>query len=85
MKGNKFINTTNKRIGQTIFQQKLIEPGDRVLVALSGGKDSLILLESLAERKRVLKFNFDIVAVHIFISNIGYKTDKEFLREVCKK
>ncbi|MBN2484456.1 MAG: tRNA 2-thiocytidine biosynthesis protein TtcA [Bacteroidales bacterium] len=82
---NKFINTLNTRIGRTIIKQKLITGGDRVLVALSGGKDSLVLLEALADRKRHFPFKFDLYAAHITIKGIGYKTDVDYLKSLCNE
>jgi tRNA(Ile)-lysidine synthetase-like protein len=80
---NKIINTLNARVGRTIVKQKLILEGDRVLVALSGGKDSLILLETLADRKKHFPFRFELFASHINIKNIGYKTDIQYLETLC--
>ena len=42
-----------KRFRRALTTYQLIEDGDRVLVALSGGKDSLFLLEALAKRSRI--------------------------------
>ncbi|NJM16671.1 MAG: hypothetical protein HC896_16065 [Bacteroidales bacterium] len=39
-------------MGKTIQQHGLISPNDKILVGLSGGKDSLILTEALANRKK---------------------------------
>jgi tRNA 2-thiocytidine biosynthesis protein TtcA len=43
----------------------MIKEGDRVLVALSGGKDSLTLLHALHELRKSIKFKFDIGACTI--------------------
>jgi tRNA 2-thiocytidine biosynthesis protein TtcA len=82
---NKFINTVNVRIGRTIVKQKLISEGDKVLVALSGGKDSMILLDVLSNRKRHFPFKFELVASHIFIKNMGYKTELDYLKKFCNE
>ena len=46
----------------------LIEEGDRILIAVSGGKDSLALLELMAARVKVLKPHFEVVAQNFIIS-----------------
>lgn len=48
---------------QTSAQFKLLEPGDRVLVALSGGADSFVMLEVLLELRKRVPFDFTLEAV----------------------
>jgi tRNA 2-thiocytidine biosynthesis protein TtcA len=82
---NKFTDNLNKRFRLGIIKQQLLMEGDKVLVALSGGKDSLLLLEMLAESKRYFPFQFELLAVHISIKNIGYSSDIDFLRSFCEE
>lgn len=49
-----------KYVTQCIMQFEMIQEGDRLLLGLSGGKDSLTLLHILLELKRKLKTNFEI-------------------------
>ncbi|MBN1598271.1 MAG: tRNA 2-thiocytidine biosynthesis protein TtcA [Bacteroidales bacterium] len=72
-----------KRVGRTIQKQELILENDKILVALSGGKDSMVLLEALADRKKRLPFSFELFAVHVYIDNIGYNIDTEYLNAFC--
>ncbi len=65
-------------------EYNMIGHGDRVLLGLSGGKDSMILLETLADRKKHLRFDFDLEAVHVSAVNIGYEMDTGYLLEFCK-
>lgn len=58
----------------------LIEDGDRILIGLSGGKDSLALTEILGERMKIIKPRFSLVAAHISVTNIGYQSDLEYLK-----
>lgn len=80
---NKYIHNFNKRVGRTLGKQKMLDKGDKVLVALSGGKDSMILLDILAESQKHLPFEIEIFACHIYIDNIGYKTDIEYIDNFC--
>lgn len=43
----------------------MLEEGDRVMVAVSGGKDSLSLLHLMRDRQKISPVRFDILAVHI--------------------
>jgi tRNA 2-thiocytidine biosynthesis protein TtcA len=51
--------------GKAIHRYTMIEEGDRILVALSGGKDSLALLWILRERLARIPIHYDITAVHV--------------------
>ena len=72
------------RFHQTAAEYSLIEEGDRILIAVSGGKDSLALLELMAARVRVLKPRFEIVATHIVMTNIPYQTDTTYLTDFAR-
>ena len=61
----------------------LLEDGDRVLVGLSGGKDSLLLLELLAERSRIHHPRFTVEALHVRMEEISYESDTTYLQEFC--
>ena len=55
----------SKKIGKALFEYHMIEENDKILVAISGGKDSLCLLHHLSRKKDVLPCHFTIGAVHI--------------------
>jgi tRNA 2-thiocytidine biosynthesis protein TtcA len=70
-------------IGRAVADFGLIEEGDRVAVAVSGGKDSYTLLLLLEELRRRAPISFELVAVNIDSGYPGYRTDviEQFLRE----
>jgi tRNA 2-thiocytidine biosynthesis protein TtcA len=85
IKARKQFNKICKKVGKTIHDFNLIENNDRVLVGLSGGKDSLILLETLANRKIHIPVSFELFAIHVTALNVGYIADTEFLADFCEK
>ena len=66
---------------KAINQYQMIEEGDKVLVAVSGGKDSLVLLEALWAFKKFKTVDFDLEAIHIDVEDVGYLVDDNFLKE----
>ena len=63
----------------------LLEDGDHVLVGLSGGKDSLCLLEMLARRAKIDHPRFRVEALHVRMENIAYETSTEYLEHFCQE
>ena len=55
----------SKSIGRAIADYNLIEDRDRILVAVSGGKDSLSLLKLLAERRKWAPIKYELIAMHV--------------------
>lgn len=62
----------------------LIQPGDSILAGLSGGKDSLALIELLGLYRKRNNYNFSITALHVKMRNISYSSNTEYLKEFCK-
>lgn len=81
---DKTLYRINKRFLKGITDYGLISDGDKILVGLSGGKDSMALLELLAMRSRIFKPRFTVMAVHVEMSNIEYKSDTTYLREFAE-
>ena len=61
----------------------LIEDDDRILVGLSGGKDSLLLTELLAKRAKIHHPRFEVDALHVRMENIHYESDTSYLQQFC--
>ena len=58
-------NYISTRIGKAIADYRIIEDGDRILVAVSGGKDSLTMLRLLNERKKWAPVKYELIAMHV--------------------
>ena len=70
------------KLGKTNAEFELIEEGDKILVGLSGGKDSLTMIHAMKEQQRRAPFKFEFIAV-----TIGYGMGENFehLANHCKE
>lgn len=74
-----------KKVGSSLKKYRLLQHDDTILIGLSGGKDSLFLLESMADRIKHLPFTVKLMACHVHIHEVGYKVDQEYLGNLCKQ
>ncbi len=79
------INLVRQKVGKAISQADMISEGDRIIVGISGGKDSAVLLEMLGMRRKIMKLNYELYAVHINITNVPYEIDIEYYTALCKR
>lgn len=61
-----------REMGRCIADFGLIEPGDRLMVAISGGKDSYTLLHLLERARQRAPVPFELIAVHLDQGQPGY-------------
>jgi len=75
-----------RKVQRAVVEFDLLQPNDRVLVGLSGGKDSTLLLYSLAVLSKHLPFPVDVAA---FTVDLGFKPQEEMdlspLRAMCQE
>ncbi len=62
------------RVKRTIYDFKMIDPGDRVAIGLSGGKDSSALLYILSIFRKHAPFDFDLQPIYV---HLGWDVDLE--------
>ena len=65
----------SRGVGRAIAEFKLVEEGDRILVAISGGKDSWALLHVLNEMRKRAPVRFSLVAANIDQGYAGFRQD----------
>ena len=68
-----FIESIEKKVIKTVRKEKLLDKGDKVLVALSGGKDSVTTLEILNSFRKMNVI--DICAVTVDEGIVNYRQD----------
>ncbi len=56
---------TTKKVGKAIWDYRMLKDGDRVLIAVSGGKDSLTLLRIMKERMKFVPINYELTACFV--------------------
>ena len=83
MESRRLERRLKERFVKAMATYHLIEDDDRILVGLSGGKDSLLLTELLAKRSRIQHPRFTVEALHVRMENIHYETDTSYLQGFC--
>ena len=68
---NKLQKRLRREMGQAIADYNMVEDGDRIMVCLSGGKDSYTMLDILLNLKHNAPINFEILAVNLDIMSLS--------------
>jgi tRNA(Ile)-lysidine synthase TilS/MesJ len=80
----RFADIVLKKVGRAVNTYGLAGAGDRIAVGLSGGMDSLVLLETLATRLRHIPISYEVMAVHVKVEQADYVLDQEGAGRFCR-
>ncbi len=72
-------------VRKNIYEKNLIEPGDNVLIGLSGGPDSVFLFYNLIKLKDTLSFNLYASHINHMYRGKDARHDEDFVRELCER
>lgn len=76
----------NQRVLETIRKYNLIEDGDKIVLGVSGGPDSICMLDNLREVKEEQIIEFEIYVAHInHMIREEAIDDEKYVQEYCKK
>ena len=69
---NKLRKRIRRNVGKAVDDYSMIEEGDKILAAVSGGKDSFVMLETLLYLKKVAPIKFEVIAVNLDQKQPGF-------------
>ncbi len=74
-----------RRFKKAVDTYGLIPRGSTVIAAISGGKDSLCMLDLLTRDRFRKHYGITVVAVHVVMENVPYHADLDFIQTFCEK
>lgn len=72
---HRLLKKIRRQVGHAIRDYNMLEEGDKVMVCISGGKDSYTLLDILLQFQQIAPINFEVVAVNLDQKQPGFPED----------
>ena len=80
------MNILKEKVMSTITKNNLIQNGDKLVLAVSGGPDSLAMLNVLLDIKKSERVDFEFVVAHVnHMIRKEAIDDEKFVKDFCKK
>lgn len=76
------IEFVKNKVAKAITDYQMIGDGDHILIAVSGGKDSLVMLETLASYRKYKRQTYELEALHIDMDDVPYSIDRDFMKQM---
>lgn len=80
-----FITHYQRRVEKVVKKFNLIEPQDRVLIAVSGGKDSLSCADVLARLAKIIKFNLAVIHLDVGVNACTNIRTEAVVKTFCEE
>ena len=81
-------NKLKRFIGRAVFGYDMLKEGDYIIVALSGGEDSLVLAYFLSEWRKKMRINYKLLGVHLDMNfprdEEEYQKGVKWLKDFCE-
>jgi len=74
-----------KKVARAIHAYHLFGEDDRILMGISGGTDSLVMLDILTNRRKYLPIRYHLEAIHIYMEDIPHLSDHEHIKQICEQ
>ena len=74
-----------EKVRQAIVRHEMIQPGDRVVVGLSGGVDSVCLFHVLASLRKELDFSLEVAHLNHMLRGADAEADMRFVEALCQR
>ncbi len=78
------IEHVKNHLAKAVMDFGMISDGDNVLAAVSGGKDSLVMLDALSAFRQFKKVSFHLESIHITVEDVPYKANHNLLHQLTE-